>query len=199
MSLSAPGHCGIPDVPTGNIAAAAADHPLIVHNNVETNHLNLNTPSLTIFNESKNVFSKLTQLSTASAVATTAARSTTIASIGDLSKQSLNEPIKLTLKITLLDSLQVTWESLLINEILYVYISQPPNGNSKEAFIALLEFAEEELHCKKVVVSIDKQNQDLSIMIRLFSFIGFALLPPSHPLILANGSDEMVYLGYDIY
>lgn len=130
---------GIPDVPNGDITAALRTQQ---------------KPSLTVINEGiiSNVYNTKLPTSTHSS----------LVSIEDLSKQSIHQPIKLTLKITLLDSLTVQWESLLINEILYVYIADPPTGNSKEAFIDLLEFAEEELHCKKVIVYLDKQNPDRS-------------------------------------
>lgn len=190
MSLSAPGHCGIPDVPNnGNIAEATTPLPLQRNSSLEDESSNSSIDS------EDSVYFKYQPSTTT----TTTLTNTNPISIGELSKHSLQEPIKVTLKITLLDSLNVQWESLLINETLYVYISNPPTGNSKEAFIALLEFAEEELNCKKVIVYFDKQNPDRNIMIRLFSFIGFTLLPPNHPSIYANGSDEMVYLCYDIH
>lgn len=130
---------GIPDVPNGDITVALRTPQ---------------KPSLTVIDEGihSNVYNTKLPPATHSS----------IVSIEDLSKQSIHQPIKLTLKITLLDSLTVQWESLLINEILYVYIANPPTGNSKEAFIDLLEFAEEELHCRKVIVYLDKQNPDRS-------------------------------------
>lgn len=83
-------------------------------------------------------------------------------SICELAKQSRQQAIKLTLKITLLDSLTVQWDSILFNEELFVHIPNNTTDNSKEAFIALLEFAEEELYCKKVVVYFDKTKTDRS-------------------------------------
>lgn len=82
--------------------------------------------------------------------------------IGELAKQSRHQPIKITLKITLLDSLTVQWDSILIKEELFVHIPNNTTDNSKEAFIALLEFAEEELCCKKVIVYFDKAKSNRS-------------------------------------
>lgn len=138
---------GIPDVPNGNITSATA---------FAEHHYQL-SPLTTILDESKGYpiksFSSITPPSSPQAL---------ISSIKELGKLSILEPIKLTLKITLLDSIEVQWETLLVNEILYVYLTNMPTGNSKEAFIALLEFAEEELHCKKVVAYFDKQNPERS-------------------------------------
>jgi len=83
-------------------------------------------------------------------------------SICDLAKQSRQEAIKITLSITLLDSLTVQWDSILFNEELFIHIPNTTTDNSKEAFIALLEFAEEELCCKKVVVYFDKTKPNKS-------------------------------------
>ncbi|KAJ6225822.1 hypothetical protein RDWZM_004367 [Blomia tropicalis] len=82
-------------------------------------------------------------------------------SVGELAKLSRQQAIKITLKITLLDSLTVQWESILFNEELFIRIpSNTSTDNSKEAFIALLEFAEEELYCKNVVVYFDKNKSN---------------------------------------
>lgn len=136
--------------------------------------------------------------------------------IQDLAKLSLQQPIKITLKITLLDSLTFEWDSILINKELYICIPNTTTDNSKEAFIALLEFAEEELYCRKVIVYFDKNKNDRSkssfqsseycyiyifiadLLMRLFNFIGFTLLPPNHPTILTNQSDDMLYMEYNI-
>lgn len=154
---------GIPDVPNGNITAPpiqnqtsitvvdeSSNSPPININRIFSHPFNNNISNGSpLFNNSSKFFGQTPP-------------SSIQLPIDELSKHSIKEPIKITVKITLLDSIEVQWESVLINEILYVYISQPPTGNSKEAFIALLEFAEEELHCKKVVVYLDKQNPDRS-------------------------------------
>nr|XP_046909666.1 uncharacterized protein LOC124491101 [Dermatophagoides farinae] len=199
-NIKMPALMSIPDVPNGNITAPpiqnqtsitvvdeSSNSPPININRIFSHPFNNNISNGSpLFNNSSKFFGQTPP-------------SSIQLPIDELSKHSIKEPIKITVKITLLDSIEVQWESVLINEILYVYISQPPTGNSKEAFIALLEFAEEELHCKKVVVYLDKQNPDRNVMIRLFNFIGFVLLPPDHPAIPANGSDDMVYMAYDIF
>lgn len=162
---------GIPDVPNGNITAPPIQNQTSITVVDESNNNNNNSPPITsnrIFSHStdKNISNGSPLFNNSSKFFGQTPPSTSPSSIqlpiNELSKHSIKEPIKITVKITLLDSIEVQWESVLINEILYVYISQPPTGNSKEAFIALLEFAEEELHCKTVVVYLDKQNPDRS-------------------------------------
>lgn len=169
---------GIPDVPNGNITAPPP------HQNQQTSitvvdesNNNNNSPPIfnsnRIFNHSNGspLFNNSSKFFGQTPPPSNSISSSSIQlPINELSKHSIKEPVKITVKITLLDSIEVQWESLLINEILYVYISQPPTGNSKEAFIALLEFAEEELHCKTVVVYLDKQNPDRS-KIGFFVFV----------------------------
>lgn len=118
--------------------------------------------------------------------------------IGELAKQSRHQAIKITLKITLLDSLTAQWDSILFKEELFVHIPNNTTDNSKEAFIALLEFAEEELCCKKVIVYFDKAKSNKNILIRLFSFIGFELLPPGHEAIPDDAPDDMLYMACNI-
>ena len=50
-----------------------------------------------------------------------------------------------------------------MNGELFIHIPNTPTDNSKEAFIALLEFAEEELYCKNVIVYFDKTKPDRSM------------------------------------
>jgi len=52
-----------------------------------------------------------------------------------------------------------------------------PDG-SKECFVQLLEWAEEELEVSEVLVELDKSRSDLPLLLRTFSYFGFALLPP---------------------
>jgi len=120
-------------------------------------------------------------------------------SIGELTKQSCQQAIRLTLNISLLEGHQVKWEAIIWRENLFIHV---PNGisldNSKEAFISLLEFAEEELQCMTVTVYFDKNRSDRSVLVRLFNFIGFSMLPPNHSLALADASEDMLYMAYSI-
>jgi len=119
--------------------------------------------------------------------------------IGELTKQSCNNAIRLTLNINLRERHDVKWEAILWRQNLFIHI---PNriclDNSKEAFISLLEFAEEELLCMRVTVYFDKNRSDRNILVRLFSFIGFTVLPPNHSLAPPNASENLLYMAYNI-
>jgi len=90
------------------------------------------------------------------------------------------------------------WEAILYNNNLYLQI---PAGvlieTSKEAFVNLLEYAEEELKCQNVVICLDKKCAEKSNnLIRMFMYFGFFSLPPSHPLTPKNASDSLLFMAY---
>lgn len=92
---------------------------------------------------------------------------------------------------------EVTWETLLVRQTLYVEIPNDilPEG-SKESFVSLLEYAEEVLHCSNVIVCFKKNRSDRASLIRTFMFLGFALVAPgSHRLAV---SSDLMYLAYAI-
>lgn len=103
----------------------------------------------------------------------------------------------LSLEISLADSLQVTWETLLVGRKLYVEI---PNGilpvGSKESFVTLLEYAEEALKCSHVIVCFKNGRSDRASLIRTFMFLGFAIVAPGHSLVPA--SKERMFMAYTI-
>jgi len=74
-----------------------------------------------------------------------------------------------------------------------------PNGalpdGSKEIFVRILEYAEEELDCDRVLVWFDKNTSDRALFIRTFMYFGFSLLAPDMiPQSLDNvNSIVMVY------
>lgn len=103
----------------------------------------------------------------------------------------------LCFQISLADSLQVTWETLLVGRKLYVEI---PNGilpdGSKESFVTLLEYAEEALKCSHVIVCFKNTRTDRASLIRTFMFLGFALVAPGHSLVPAT--KDRMFMAYTI-
>lgn len=97
--------------------------------------------------------------------------------------------------MTLLDSINVKWEAVLYRGELFVHIPINARDNSKEAFIGLLEFAEDQLFARKITVYFDKNNMNKNHLIRLFNFIGFTLLPPDHPDIPLEAPEDMHYMS----
>ena len=49
------------------------------------------------------------------------------------------------------------------------------------SFVALLDAAEEHLGCTQVIIGLRQDAVDRAQLIRTFKFMGFELVPPSHP------------------
>jgi len=81
------------------------------------------------------------------------------------------------------------WDALVWKGRLYVLVdvSQMNDSGSKEAFVALLEYAEEVLECSHVIVCFDKcQSTNTKMAIRNFLFLGFQPLAPGHEYLPTN-------------
>jgi len=96
------------------------------------------------------------------------------------------------------DDKKSKWEAILYQNNLYLQI---PAGvlfeTSKEAFVNLLEYAEEELKCQNVIICLDKNSVKKSNnLIRMFMYFGFYALTPSHPLAPKNASDSLLFMAY---
>lgn len=103
----------------------------------------------------------------------------------------------LCFEVTLTDSLEVLWETLLVGHKLFVEI---PNGilpeGSKESFVTLLEYAEEVLKCSHVIVCFKKTRADRGSLIRTFMFLGFVMVAPGNDLVPASG--DLMFMAYTI-
>lgn len=103
----------------------------------------------------------------------------------------------LCFKVTLTERMEVTWETLLVGDRLFVEI---PCGilpaGSKESFVTLLEYAEEVLKCSYVIVCFKKGRTDRACLIRTFMFLGFAMVAPGHRLVPASG--DLLFMAYSI-
>jgi len=103
----------------------------------------------------------------------------------------------LCFKISLTDCLEVTWDTLFMDGNLYVEIPQGilPEG-SKESFVTLLEYAEEELKCSHVIVCFKKSRSDRASLVRTFMFLGFVPVAPGNPLVPNLG--DLLFMAYAI-
>ncbi len=65
-------------------------------------------------------------------------------------------------------------------------------------FVDLLEFADDKLHCKYVIVYFDKTRSDRAALVKTFMFLGFHILSPENILLISidKHSDQlsMVYI-----
>lgn len=79
------------------------------------------------------------------------------------------------------------WEAVLWRGRLYISMSAKElNEGSKEAFVRMLEYAEEVLHCSHVLVCLSRHEPDLKDMARNFLFLGFQTLAPGHEFLPPN-------------
>ena len=82
------------------------------------------------------------------------------------------------------------WDAVLWQGRLYIHVgpTQMTDGGSKEAFVSLLEYAEEVLECSHVIICIDKQqfNNATKMAIRNFLFLGLQPLTPGHEYLPSN-------------
>lgn len=111
---------------------------------------------------------------------------------------SKDQHVKITFRYPLTPQTVLTWDTMLLKNNLYIEV---PNGclpdASKEAFVALLEYAEEVLQCEHAIVCFPRERSDRSILIRTFMFLGFFVVPPGNELVLPSDKDH-VYMVYNI-
>lgn len=103
----------------------------------------------------------------------------------------------LCFKVEVVEGLQVTWETMLVDGKLFVEIPTGilPEG-SKEGLVTLLEFAEERLHCKNVIIYFKRDRNNRSSLIKTFMFLGFEVVPPGNPLVPNIG--DLIFMAYTI-
>jgi len=104
------------------------------------------------------------------------------ASIADLASHDLAfcGEANLEFVFDIADDLEIRWEATLFSGgrlLVYIPSLALPEG-SKESFVRLLEFAEEELECTDVFVQFGKERSDRAHLIRTFMYFGFAMLAP---------------------
>jgi ornithine decarboxylase antizyme 1 len=81
------------------------------------------------------------------------------------------------------------WDAVVWKGRLYVLVdvTQMNDSGSKEAFVSLLEYAEEVLECSHVIVCFEKcQSTNTKTAIRNFLFLGFQPLAPGHEYLPTN-------------
>ncbi|XP_041355700.1 LOW QUALITY PROTEIN: ornithine decarboxylase antizyme 2-like [Gigantopelta aegis] len=103
----------------------------------------------------------------------------------------------LCFKISPVECLEVTWETILVDRKLYVELPAGilPEG-SKESLVTLLEYAEEQLGCLYVILCFKKARVDRVNLLRVFSFLGFQVVTPGDPLV--PNTEDLMFMVYTI-
>lgn len=106
---------------------------------------------------------------------------------------------RITFELHLTSKTEAIWETVLIGTKLYIQVPSTllPDG-SREAFITLLEYAEEVLHCTDIVVCLKKDRPDRPQLVRTFMYLGFSVLPPGHSLIPHSTDSINLYMRYSV-
>jgi ornithine decarboxylase antizyme 1 len=85
------------------------------------------------------------------------------------------------------------------NDCLYVELPQQLNKESKETFVNLLEFADDRLDCKHVIVYFNKTRSDRAALVKTFMFLGFHILSPDNTLMTSDDKQQdQLYMVYII-
>jgi len=111
---------------------------------------------------------------------------------------SSSPPLRLSFNTAGARSAAQPWNAVLKDSVLYV---APPDylaDGSKEAFVALLEAAEEKLKCEYVVVVFEADRQDKATLVRTFMFLGFTVLNPGSPLVPPKLASRNICMCYNV-
>lgn len=115
-----------------------------------------------------------------------------------LHELATGQPVQITFRYSLTPQNLLKWDTVLQNNNLYIEV---PDGSlpdaSKDAFVALLEYAEEVLQCNHAVVCFLKDRVDRASLIRTFMFLGFYVAPPTSEVVL-NSHEDYIYMVYKI-
>lgn len=117
--------------------------------------------------------------------------------VDHLLETSEKRAAQITFKLQITRDSDVTWESILFQRNLYVRIDGSNPAISKMGFLGIMEYAEDVLKVKRIVVCFGRQNPIRELLVRTFMYIGFCLIPPGHKLIPRASSDTSnIYMAY---
>ena len=107
------------------------------------------------------------------------------------------EELDLSFICEVAEGVDVGWKASLLPDrrlLLHVSAGALPDG-SKECFVRILEYAEEVLECREILVEFKKERQDRPLLIKTFMYFGFTMLAPNKASSLVGpDSIVMVYL-----
>ncbi|CAM4754467.1 unnamed protein product [Rotaria magnacalcarata] len=93
----------------------------------------------------------------------------------------------------------LSWFIRLDTDSLYVEIPEELSEGSKEKFLSLLEFADDTLHCKHLIIYFDKGRTDRAMVVKTFMFLGFHILSPDNTLMKdIDKKPDQLFMVYTI-
>jgi len=113
-------------------------------------------------------------------------------------KQEGLEDVDLSFLCEVAEGVDIGWRAkMLLGKRLLLHVSSGalPEG-SKECFVRILEYAEEVLGCKSILVEFEKDRKDRPLLIRTFMYFGFAMLTPDKAFHLVGPA--RIVMMYDI-
>lgn len=109
-----------------------------------------------------------------------------------------NQAIGINVRYQLTNSTVLTWATTYVDQTLYIEV---PHGclpdASKDAFVALLEYAEEVLMCQRAIIYFSKERNERDTLIRTFMYMGFFAAQPESPILHVHDANN-VYMVYEI-
>ncbi|XP_072937472.1 LOW QUALITY PROTEIN: ornithine decarboxylase antizyme 2 [Epargyreus clarus] len=107
------------------------------------------------------------------------------------------DPTKINFKVYLTEQNYTRWECVLKGDIMYLRLPDSLAAGSKEAFMFLLDFAEERLRCTHWIVCVNKSREDRVTVLRTFMFLGFQILAPHSPLAAEIDNPDYILMHYN--
>ncbi|CAK8692673.1 ornithine decarboxylase antizyme 1-like [Clavelina lepadiformis] len=99
-----------------------------------------------------------------------------------------NEICLKTFSRQLTQNMLIQWDTVHVNDRLYVHV---PSYINRDSFVALLDYAEEELGLSTVIVCFNRGSQGFRELAKSFRFMGFDHVLPDHPSVsFTNGTEE---------
>lgn len=113
--------------------------------------------------------------------------------MNEMVKAASQHGARVTFRFQLCERTAVVWQAVLYKQCVYLKPGDALPDGSKEAFVALLEYAEEHLGCKQIFVCFNKDIMNKAGLIRTFMFLGFSVVAPGHPKAPHGNYFSLVY------